>query len=483
MLKDSLILTFSKGIRGVLMLIFNMIIARLFTESLYGTYKQVNLIINLITSICIVGIPTTISYFYISSSKKDKEKLIGNTVIILFAISLITSIFIIIFKDNIGLLLNNNNIVNYIQLIAIQVFIMIISSFLENLYISSKNTVILGKIYLVYTIVNFIVLGYITIFTRNLYVLVLFMVIIEFLRSTIMYFVICRIENLKLRFDYDLLYKQIKFALPLGIVGLVQNLNMYIDNLFISNRFNTEEYAAYANAATDIPLVGIITISIASVALPLMSKNYAENNNKKSILSIWGESCEKTAIIMFPIFWIVLLFAKEYIEFIFSSKYIYGSTPIFVIYLMKFPLYFTVFGNVLIVMRQQKYIMINSIIGIILNIILNIIFLNIFGIIGPAISTVITQYLVVYLQLNRVKKQLNIRFNETLPYKKLFKIFLYPIIIVIPIYMLSKIFVISPSLKLIIFGGAMYIGTMFLFIKIKIINVDNFNLKWRIRNK
>lgn len=483
MLKDSLILTFSKGIRGVLMLIFNMIIARLFTESLYGTYKQINLIINLVTSICIVGIPTTISYFYISSSKKDKEKLIGNTIIILSIISLVTSILIIVFKENISLLLNNNNIVNYIHLISIQVFIMILSSFLENLYISSKNTVILGKIYLGYTIINFIVLGYITIFTKDLYLLVLFMVIIEFLRSIIMYFIIYRKEELKLRFEYDLLYKQIKFALPLGIVGLVQNLNMYIDNLFISNRFSTEKYAAYANAATDIPLVGIITISIASVALPLMSKNYAENNDKKSILSIWGESCEKTAIIMFPIFWIVLLFAKEYIEFIFSSKYIYTSTPIFIIYLMKFPLYFTVFGNILIVMKQQKYIMINSVVGIILNIILNIIFLNIFGIIGPAISTVVTQYLVVYLQLNRVKKQMNIKFSEILPYKKLFKIFLSPIIVVIPMYILSEIFVIPSSFRIIIFGGAMYIGIMLLFIKIKIINLNNLNLKWRIRSK
>ncbi|WP_066890545.1 oligosaccharide flippase family protein [Clostridium nigeriense] len=475
MLKDSLILTFSKGIRGVLMLIFNMIIARLFTESLYGTYKQVNLIINLVTSICVVGIPTTISYFYITSDKKDKERLIGNTIVILGLIAAISSFSIVLFKEKVALLLNNPNILNYITLLSLQIFIMIISSFLENLYISSNSTVALGKIYVIYTIVNFLTLGFVTISTRNLYYLLLVMVIIEFLRTMFMYYIIRSRESLKFRTQYSLLVKQIKFAIPLGVVALVQNLNMYVDNLFISNRFNPEEYAAYANAATDIPLVSIITISIASVVLPRMSKSYAENKNSKEVLSIWGESCKKTALIMFPIFWIALLFSREYIELIFSYKYVESSTPIFIIYLLKFPLYFTVFGNILIVIKQQKYVMVNSIMGIVLNIILNIIFLNIFGIIGPAISTVIVHYFMVYLQLVKISKGFEIKLKDVLPYKKLIKIFLLPAIIAIPIYFISSIINISSILKFIVFGGVIYLVTMIIFIKIGYISKKDLN--------
>lgn len=475
MLKDSLILTFSKGIRGVLMLIFNMIIARLFTESLYGTYKQVNLIINLVTAICVVGIPTTISYFYVSADKKDKERLIGNTIVVLSAIAAISSIAIVLFRRPISELLNNPDILNYISLLSLQIFIMIISSFLENLYISSNSTVALGKIYVIYTITNFFALGYITIRTKNLYYLLLTMIIIEFLRTIFMYLIIRSRETLKFRTEYSLLIKQIKFAIPLGVVALVQNLNMYIDNLFISNRFTPEQYAAYANAATDIPLVGIVTISIASVVLPRMSKNYSENKNSMEVLSIWGESCEKTALLMFPIFWIALLFSREYIELIFSYKYVVSSTPIFIIYLMKFPLYFTVFGNILIVIKQQKYVMINSIIGIVLNIILNIIFLNIFGIIGPAISTVIVQYFVVFLQLRKISNGFKVKLKEVLPYKKLAKIFLLPASIAIPIYFISRIIKVSAILKFISFGGVIYLISILLFIKLGYVKIKDIN--------
>lgn len=475
MLKDSLILTFSKGIRGVLMLIFNMIIARLFTENLYGTYKQVNLIINLVTSICVLGIPTTISYFYVSSDKKDKERLIGNTIVVLSSIAITSSLAIVLFRRPISELLNNPDILNYISLLSLQIFIMIISSFLENLYISSNSTVALGRIYVIYTITNFFSLGYIAIRTKNLYYLLLTMIIIEFLRSIFMYLIIRSKESLKFRTEYRLLIKQIKFAIPLGVVALVQNLNMYIDNLFISNRYTPEQYASYANAATDIPLVGIVTISIASVVLPRMSKSYAVNRNQKEVLSIWGESCKKTALIMFPIFWVALLFSREYIELIFSYKYIESSTPIFIIYLLKFPLYFTVFGNILIVIKQQKYVMVNSIMGIVLNIILNVIFLKIFGLIGPAISTVIVHYFMVYLQLLKISKSFEIKLKEALPYKKLVKIFLLPATIAIPIYLVSSIINISSILKFIIFGVAIYFISMVIFIKIGYINKKELN--------
>lgn len=473
MLKDSIILTFSKGIKGVLMLLFNMIIARVFSESLYGTYKQANIIINLSTSIFVFGIPTTISYLYNNINHKYKEKLIGNTILSLSIISFITSATLIIFKDQISILLNNEMIVNYINIISVYVSTIIISSFLENLYISSNNAVLLGKIYIVYIMLNFIVISYIAIEFKNLNLLLISMAMIELLRTFIMYFAIKRIENLKLRIEYKLFVKQFKFAVPLGIVSIIQSINMYVDNLFIANQYSLGEYASYANAAMDIPLVGIITVSVATVILPIMSKYYNDYDDPIGVLNIWGESCEKTALVMFPLFWIFLLFSRSYIEFIFSSKYVEGSTPIFVIYLLKFPLYFTVFGNILIVLKQQKYVMINSLIGMLLNIVLNTIFINIIGISGPAISTVITQYCIVYLLLNKISNTMNIRITKILPYKKLLKIFLIPSTISIPIYLLSKTLNINYILEFAVCAIIIYILSGLIYYKLKYFDLND----------
>lgn len=455
------------------MIIFNMIIVRVFSETLYGIFKQTNLIINLSTSIFVLGIPTTISYLYATAKKENKEKLIGNTLLSLSIISLITCFVLLVFRKQIALFLNNEEIVNYVNIISIYVSIMIISSFLENLYISSNSAVLLGKIYIAYVIINFAVISFITVRFKNLDMLLISMAAIELLRTIIMYFSIVKKEKLKLKLDYKYLMKQIKFALPLGAVSLIQNLNLYVDNLFISNQYTVEEYAAYANAAQDIPLVGIVTVSIAAVVLPRMSKYYQDTKDPEGVLELWGESCEKTAIIMYPLFWIFLFFSSSYIRFIFSDLYVKSSTSIFAIYLLKFPLYFTVFGNPLIVLNQQKYVMINSFIGFITNIILNTILLILFGMKGPAISTVITQYFIDYLILRKISKTTKIAITKLLPYKKLLKILVVPSVVVIPVYLLSRIVNLNYLIEFALSGGIIYVLSILIYYKLGYFKIDD----------
>lgn len=462
MIKDSMILTFSKGIRGVLMLVLNMIIARMFSETMYGTYKQIMLISTLFTTICILGIPTTISYYYVKYDKENRNRLFGNTLLVLGSISVIAAASVVFFREYIVKFFNNPNIVNLVTILAAYIFIMILSSALENFYISSDNTVLLGKIYIIYTVIYFISLLSILLLFKDIYLLILTMFVIEFIRTIFMIYLIIVKEKLNIKCDFYLLKKQLLFALPLGGVGLVQSINSYIDNLFVSNNYTPDKYAAFANAATDIPLVSIVTISVAAVILPKMSKSYSDNMDSEDILNIWGESCKKTGMIMFPIFWILLMFSSGYIEIIFSEKYILDSTPIFIIYLLKFPLYCTVFGNILIVIGKQKYVMYNSLIGVILNVILNQIFIKIFGMKGPAIATVIVQYIVVFLLLNKIGKSTNTDFKRIMPFKELLSIFLVPGIISVPLFVISSVFHIPNYIGIIIFGVIIY-GISFVF--------------------
>lgn len=472
MLKDSIILTFSKGIRGILMLIFNMVIARLFSENLYGTYKHITLIVNLLTAICTFGIPTTISYYYSTYNKQKRNKLIGNTMIILCLISVVSGMTIILFQGGIANILNNPDLIYYINILAVYVITMIISSFLENLYISAEQSVLLGKIYILYTAANFIAMMITTLIFSSLYLLLIATVSIEVIRTIVMYILIRHKEKISFKIDLSMLMSQLKFAIPLGVVAIVQSINTYIDNIFISNSYTTEQYAAYANAAMDIPFVGIITVSVAAVILPKMSKSYNVDKDFKKVFSIWSDSCKKTAVIMFPIFWIAMLFSVGYIQLIFSQKYVASSTGIFMIYLIKFPLYCTVYGNILIVLGRQKYVMYNSIVGVALNIILNPIFLNIFGMSGPAIPTVIVQYTVVILQLIQISKYSKVKFKDLMPYKDLIKIFMIPAVIAIPMYIVCVIIGIPQWMGLIVGGLVIYIVTLGMYYKLNYIDRD-----------
>lgn len=472
MFRDSMILTFSKGIRGLLMLIFNMLISRAFSQSVYGTYKQINLIINMLTAILTFGIPTSISYFYSLYDKDKKQKFIGNTILILSIISFFAGTTVILFKNQIASILNNNDLVFYINTVAIYVMIMILSSFLENWYITSNQSVLLGKIYIVYIISNFVVMVCSVLIFKELIVLIQGMVLIETIRTIIMYLLIKFKEDIKLGFDFGMAKTQIQFSISIGIVTIIQIINVYIDNIFVSNNYSTEEYAFFANAATDIPFVSIVTVSIATVVLPKISEVCNKEKDYKKMLSIWSDSCVKTSMIMFPIFWIALLFREGYISIVFSERYVLNSTPIFMIYLMKFPLYCTVFGNVLIALGKQKYIMYNSMIGVMLNIVLNALFIKIFGIKGPAISTVLVQYIVVFLQLKEISKSTKVKIRNLLEYKTMLKILYIPGLVTIPFYIIFLILNIPDKWGLIVFGPFIYVCSIAIYYKLKYISKD-----------
>lgn len=469
--KDAFVLTFSKGIRGILLIVFNMIIARNLSIVDFGTYKLINLILNLCVAVFTFGIPTTISYYYINMDKKSRNVLVSNSIILLSLMSLISIIILNIFKKNIVDILNNSQLYNYIYILSIYIFIMIISSLLENLYIASGKTNLLGRAYVVYIIANFIILTTSLLVQKSLMYLILFTVIIELIRTVYMFYEVLHIEKFKFYAEKIAMINQLKFAIPLAVVSMIQNINSYIDNIFISHYFSPSKYALYANAASDIPLVGIITVSVATVILPSMSKVYNTNKDFKGVKEIWGNSCLKVATVLFPIFWILLIFRSGYIQFIFSKKYM-GSVPIFTIYLLKFPTYITVYGNILIVLAKQKVIMCNMLIGVFLNCVFNYIFIHIIGFNGAAISAVLVQYFIIFLQLIQISKFSGVKIKELLPYKLLLKIFFIPGLISIFIYALVKISNLDFIIGMFTFGIIIYLLSMFIYLKLNLISLD-----------
>lgn len=465
--KDSVIFTLSKGIRSILALIFTMLIARNFSFYEFGTYKQLNLVINLSLTFFTLGVPTTISYFYINFNHKQKTQLLSNTIILMLLMSVFQVILIFLFHSKIALILNNENLRNYFSLLSAYLFIMIFSSFIDNIYVSSSRTIILGITYIIYSSIYFLVLFIIILKTKSLMPLLLSMTVLEFIRSIFMLIYILKKEQFQFNINSNLFKEQLYCAIPMGVAMIMQNLGMYIDNIFVSKFFSPVKYALYANGAMDVPLVGIVTISVSTVILPVMSKAYNTENDIVKMLKVWGDSAKNVALIMFPIFWILLMFKRGYILFIFSDRYI-QSIPVFLVYLLKFPLYCTVFGNALIAMKKQNCILYNMIIGIILNVTLNFILIKPFGMLGCAVSAVTAQYIIVLLQLIQISKYTKISIMNLLPYKNLFKIFAIPGIISFIIYLLSKLLSIGYVNGFFVFGLLLFLFSQTVYYKLRL---------------
>ena len=210
---------------------------------------------------------------------------------------------------------------------------------------------------------------------------------------------------------------------------------MSVDKIFISSFFNTEKFAEYANGAMELPFIGIITGSIMAVLMPEFVKLY-DSKNIKAFIKIWDSSIKKVAFIFFPLMCFLFIFSEQFIIIFFSEKYL-ESVNIFRIYLLQLPCKITILGIILLSMNQTSFVLKSTLLYLAFNILLNFIFINALGIIGPAIATIISLYIISFLQLVYISIKFKIKFSQIFPWGILMKLIVISISSGIIIHLIS----------------------------------------------
>ncbi|WP_346885438.1 polysaccharide biosynthesis C-terminal domain-containing protein [Clostridium sp. UBA4395] len=467
--KDSFYMMLGKSFKTFGSLVFTMIISRIFSMNDLGTYKQILMISTLIFTLIPLGIPTSISYYYSNLDNLKKSKLITNSNFFMLIVGIIVSVFLFLFKNILSDWLNNKFLYSNIIGLIFYSYSLIISSNIENSYISSGHSSYIGRINVIYYTIYYVLCGIFILKTNNINCLFILMGILEFIRSICLFYKFYKINKLKFITDFKFFYHQFLFCIPLGLSTIIQTINIELDKLFISYNYTPTQLAIYSNGAMSIPFVSLISISVASVILPILAKKY-KNEGFKAVLDIWGNSTLVVFSLLSIVYFSIVYYSNGYISFIFSEKYI-SSLPIFIIYLIKVPLSCTVFGNILIVIGKRKLTLYNMILALLLNCVLNYIFIKCIGFNGPAISSVLIHIILIYLQLKQISKSTGYKISNLLPFKRMGIQLFITFIISLLFYNISKLFNLNSVLNLFIFGGlnAIFSLIIILYINKKLI--------------
>lgn len=450
--KDSLMLTVGKSSRTFLMMIFAMFATRFLTEGDYGTYKQMVLINTMLVAIIPLGIPISVSYYYQNLQRLGQSKLVSNTIVTSFGLSAVCFIGMLVLKPFVIQLFNNNmELSKHYFILAMYVFVTVMFSFLENLFVSTGDSMLLGIINIVFSIAFFSGILAATYFTKNLSYVFFWMFLSELVKSLIMCAIIQKKYKYSFGIDISFLKEQFIYCLPLGLVAIAQFLNNYLDKLSISNQYTPEEFAVYVNGASEVPFIGLITVSVATVILPQLSRIYNTEKDVDKMVSVWKDTQKNTAIILYPLFWAMLLCCHGFIVFLYSETYI-ASVPYFVVFLMKQPMAVTVYGNILIILKKQKYTFYNFCITIVLNLTLNIVLIRLIGMIGAAISTIFCQLIITFLQLYQIGRFTGYKKRDLMPFKDLFKLLFSGGAVTLVLFIIMQIFDFGHVLNMFIYG-------------------------------
>lgn len=484
---DVVKLTASKVGVSVITLLISMLLSRFRTLEEYGTYSQMTLVINLFTTIFMLGLPNSLNYFLAKADTNVERKHFLSVYYTLSTIlSLIVGLFLVAITPLLVSYFKNPLLFTFWYYLALFPWTRIITSGIENILVVYKRA---SQIILFRVCNSLAILGSIVWVQLMRWDFVAYMKIylgVEIVFSIIVYATAYYLaDGLNIKLSFNLIKKIFAFSIPMGLASMVGTLNIELDKLMIGNLLDTEQLAIYTNASKEMPIT-FISASITAVLLPQivqLLKNDNSSNNERAI-KLWGHATNLSFSFIAFLSVALVVFAPEVITFLYSEKYLPGIS-VFRVYSVCLLLRFTYWGMIINAKGRTKFILYSSLASLILNVLFNYLFYIFWGMIGPAIATLLSQMIMAFVQLFYSAKILKVSMTRIFPWLPLGKILLTESLLGSLIY-LFKIFspfdtLISKWIELDTFNGkiveAFLLGIIWLVIFL-MIEFKNMKESW-----
>jgi len=409
-------------------IIFGMVAARLLSKHDYATMRQTMLAYSFVAPLLMLGLPNAL-YYFLPRTLKRKKGIITDNLFLLFVLAMVFSIFLAAGGHKIlAMRFNNPDLSTTLKWMIPYPLYVMPAGILGAVLLTQNKTLTLAK----YNVVSSVALTILTItgviITRSYSGPLIAQIYFPLLLLPFILWLSFRyvpgsfsLPNVKSMIE------MLKYAVPLGLAGMLGTIMLETNKIIVSAMCTPEEFANYVNGAIEIPLVGIITLSISSVILVDMTK-YIHQGEKIKALELFKKASLKSAVILLPVLIYLLMVGKSFIVTLYSEKYLESVAP-FYIYLFILPVRIVIYGSALMALGQSKVILFRSLLDLIINLFLSIILVHFFGYLGAAVSTVVTLYVwTVPYNLYKIGQGFGINPLRVLPFKKLGYILLISII-------------------------------------------------------
>jgi len=219
--------------------------------------------------------------------------------------------------------------------------------------------------------------------------------------------------------------KLINYAWPFTLFLLFYEIMISID-LYLVKAITASDYLTgiYNGALTVGRIPYYLFYALTIVLLPTISKTTSQNNHKETQETI--NKALRLMLLLLPIGIIIMsVFATPILSIFYGSDYISGTMSMQILILgVSFLTVFYVLSFAFSGAGKVKLPMWIALGGMILNIILSYILIHKYAILGAAIATSITSFLIMLISLYLIKRE----FNSFIKIKSLIKVFIVSLI-------------------------------------------------------
>lgn len=215
-------------------------------------------------------------------------------------------------------------------------------------------------------------------------------------------YIILRIKNLHL-------FKYMKSSLTLGAYYILTTMYTTFNVTFLGFVTNTTEVGYYTTATKLHHIILSLFTAFTGVMLPRMS-NLLSNNKRDEFTQKIKYSYSLLVLLSFPFIVWGFSLSAEIIRFIAGAGYENAAVPLMIIMPLVFIIGYEqiLVIQVLIPLKKDKAILVNSILGATVGIVANLILVSQYGCVGSAIVWLISELCVMASSLYFVNKEIHI---------------------------------------------------------------------------
>ena len=314
------------------------LLTRSLSQNEYGLFKQVFLIITTATALLPLGFGLS-AYYYLprENDVKRRGQIILNILLFNLIMGAAACLLLVFWPGLIASIFKDPTIPTYASLVGVVILFWLFSAFLEIVPIANQE-LRLATVFIVFgQLTRTILLLAAAIIFDSVHALIYAGLIHGVIQSVVLlWYVSSRFPKFWRAFDWSLTVKQIAYAVPFGLAGLLYTIQTDLHNYFVSNRFSAATFAIYSIGVAQVPLVGILRDSVSSVILPRISY-LQEQGQQREIIVLVANAIRKLAAVYLPIYVVLMITGREFLTFMFTSAYA-ASWPIFAINLTLLPL-------------------------------------------------------------------------------------------------------------------------------------------------
>jgi O-antigen/teichoic acid export membrane protein len=417
------------------------VLARIFDQTEFGTYKQLFLIAGTLYCIGQLGMAESLLYF-LPLRPGQAARYVMNSLLALAAGGLACLVFLAATGGEMARWLSNPELARYTTLLGVYLLLMLTSAGLENALIARKRYGQAAVTYILLDLVRSTFLLIPALLVRDLEWLLLGAVGFAALRC------LMALGYLRAEFkgqlvpDRGLLGRQLAYAIPFQLSGILEIAQLKLHQYVVSYAFDAAAFAIYAVGCLDIPLAEFAMIAVVNVLMVRMAEALRDGRERMAV-ALWHDAIRKLALLFFPLTFLMIVAGPALIVGLFTERY-RDSVPVFVVLSLALPLPALAVDGVLRVYAQTRFLFALNAIRLLVTGLLIGPLIAVWGLVGAAAATVIAVAVARALGVMWMSRITGMNLPQVLPWPSLGSILAAAAVAALPAALAGRVGELSP---------------------------------------